>query len=154
MFLLPLVLAWYAFGWYEVLAWVGRRTAGRRPVWLRSATLAPAVLVLPLLLWQLPRDYLLNRGESTPSARGSGYVSVLREMTPRGWSIEAGYQWTIADLTGRTATNELHNTLFCQPGASADVDRVRATLRRDHVATVIDAWVKWPKNMDNLCLLS
>ena len=60
------------------------------------------------LAWQLPRDYLLNHGESTPAARGSGYVAALRELNPPGWNIEAGYQWTIADLTGRTATTS-HN---------------------------------------------
>jgi dolichyl-phosphate-mannose-protein mannosyltransferase len=150
--LLPLVIAWYVLGWSRVLAaarnWVPARTRG----WGRYAAVLPIALVLPLLGWQLPREYLLHRGESTPAARGSGYVAALREVTPSGWSIDAGYQWTVADLTGRTATNEVHNRI-CGPGASFDPAVLRDIFSRDHVATVLDAWVKWPKNMDNQCVL-
>src|SRR4051794_19963328 len=150
--LLPLVVAWYALGWSRILA-VGRRWAPTRGRgWGRYAAVVPIALVVPLLVWQLPRDYLLHRGESTPAARGSGYVAAVREMTPQGWSIAAGYQWTIADLTGRTVTNEVHNRV-CEPGASFDPASLRGVFSRARVATVLDAWVKWPKNMDNQCVL-
>jgi hypothetical protein len=150
--LLPLVVAWYVLGWSRVLE-AGRRWApARGRGWVRYAVVVPIVLVLPLLVWQLPRDYLLHRGESTPAARGSGYVAAVREMTPPGWSISAGYQWTIADLTGRTVTSEVHNRI-CGPGASFDPASLRSVFSRARVATVLDAWVKWPKNMDNQCVL-
>src|SRR3954449_8899059 len=150
--LLPLVVAWYALGWSRILA-VGRRWAPTRGLaWSRYAAVVPIALVLPLLVWQLPRNYLLHRGESTPAARGSGYVAALREMTPPGRSIAAGYQWTIADLTGRTVTNEVHNRI-CEPGASFDPASLRGVFSRARVATVLDVWVKWPKNMDNQCVL-
>src|SRR3954469_19403146 len=151
--LLPLVVAWYVLGWSRVIA-AGRRWApARGRGWGRYAAVVPIALVVPLLVWQLPRDYLLHRGESTPAARGSGYVGAAREMTPPGWNIEAGYQWTVADLTGRTATNQAHFTTNCAPGRPADLAELHGQLAAAHVATVLDAWVKWPKNMDNACLL-
>jgi hypothetical protein len=150
--LLPLALVWYVLGWSRVLA-AGRRLAQERAQgWVRYAAVVPLALVVALLGWQLPRDYLLHRGESTPAARGSGYVAALRQVTPPGWSIAAGFQWTIADLTGRIATNEAHNRI-CGPGASFDPAVLQDIFSRDHVATVLDAWVKWPKNMDNQCVL-
>jgi len=152
--LLPLVVAWYVLGWSRVIA-AGRRWApARGRGWGRYAAVVPIALVVPLLVWQLPRDYLLHRGESTPAARGSGYVAAAREMTPPGWNIEAGYQWTVADLTGRTATNQAHFTTNCAPGRPADLAELHGQLAAAHVATVLDAWVKWPKNMDNACLLA
>jgi hypothetical protein len=151
--LLPLAVAWYVLGWNAVVATLRRGSAARARAWRRYAVVAPVALVLPLLAWQLPRDYLLHRGESTPSARGSGYVAALRELTPAGWSIEAGYQWTIADLTAHTATNAAHFTTKCGPGRQADLAALHRQLIDAHVATVLDAWVKWPKNLDNACLL-
>jgi len=151
--LLPLVVAWYVLGWSSAISALRRRAPGGSQGWARYAAAVPLVLVLPVLVWQLPRDYLLHRGETTPAARGSGYVAALREVTPPGWSIDAGYQWTIADLTGLTATNEAHFTTNCTPGRPADLGVLRAKLAHEHVATVLDAWVKWPKNMDNACLL-
>ena len=153
--LLPLAVAWYAIGWGRVIE-IGRRWAAARAPrrWLRHAPALPVVLVLPVLAWQLPRDYLLHRGESTPAARGSGYVAALREMTPPGWSIGAGYQWTIADLTGRTANNAAHQTVTCAPGASGDPAQIRSMFAQSHVATVLDAWVKWPYNIDNGCVFA
>jgi hypothetical protein len=153
--LLPLVVAWYVIGWSRLVA-LGRRWSTARPPrrWLRQAAFAPAVLAVPLLVWQLPRDYLLHLGESTPAARGSGYVAALQEMTPPGWSIAAGFQWTISDLTGRTADNTAHQTMTCAPGGSADVNQVASLFVRHHVATVLDAWVKWPDNIDNGCVLA
>src|SRR4051794_2542686 len=151
--LLPLAVAWYVLGWSRVLAAVRRWSPSQTQGWVRYAAVVPIALVVALLGWQLPRDYLLHRGESTPSARGSGYVAALRQVTPPGWSIDAGYQWTIADLTGRTATNDAHFTTNCTPGRPADLDALHEKLSAAHVATVLDAWVKWPKNMDNACLL-
>ena len=153
--LLPLVVAWYAMGWAAVVTACRRWSAARAPRrWLRHAVAVPAVLVLPLLVWQLPRDYLLHRGESTPAARGSGYVAALHEVTPPGWSIATGYQWTIADLTGRTANNVAHLSTNCDPGQAGDEARIRSLFVKYHVATVLDAWVKWPYNIDNGCILA
>jgi hypothetical protein len=153
--LLPLVVAWYAIGWGRVVELGRRWSAARAPRrWLRHAPALPVVLVLPVLAWQLPRDYLLHRGESTPAARGSGYVAALRELTPPGWSIGAGYQWTIADLTGRTANNAAHQTVTCGPGESGDPAQIRSLFAQGHVATVLDAWVKWPYNIDNGCVFA
>ncbi|HET7529709.1 MAG TPA: hypothetical protein VFJ98_01995, partial [Mycobacteriales bacterium] len=154
--LLPLVVAWYVIGWERVVAAARRWLLARRrePGWRRRLAVVPAVMVLPLLAWQLPRDYLLRLGESTPAARGSGYIAALHEMTPPGWSIATGYQWTIADLTGRTASNAAHFTTNCPPGGTADLARLHDIYVRQHVATVLDAWLKWPKNMDNSCMLA
>jgi len=154
--LLPLVVAWYVIGWSKVVGLFRRRSAARAPQrWLRHAAAGlPAVLVLSLLGWQLPRDYLLHRGESTPAARGSGYVAALHEVTPQGWSIATGYQWTIADLTGRTANNVAHLSTNCAPGQAGDATRARSLFVKYHVATVLDAWLKWPFNIDNRCILA
>jgi hypothetical protein len=153
--LLPLVVAWYAIGWAAVVTACRRWSDARAPRrWLRHAVAVPAVLVLPLLVWQLPRDYLLHRGESTPAARGSGYVAALQEVTPPGWSIAAGYQWTIADLTGRTGSNEAHLSITCAPGQAGDETQIRSLFVKNHVATVLEAWVKWPYNFDNGCVLA
>ncbi|HET6818003.1 MAG TPA: hypothetical protein VFH66_12330 [Mycobacteriales bacterium] len=153
--LLPLVVSWYALGWAAVVGLCRRWSDSRAPRrWLRHAPVVPVALIVPVLVWQLPRDYLLQRGESTPSARGSGYVAALREMTPPGWSIGAGYQWTISDLTGRTASNVAHMTITCPPGASGDPAQIRSMYAQNHVATVLEAWVKWPYNFDNACVLA
>jgi 4-amino-4-deoxy-L-arabinose transferase-like glycosyltransferase len=152
--MLPLVVAWYALGWSRVLAacraWAPARARGS----LRYAAAVPVVLVFSLLAWQLPRDYLLLRGESTPAARGSGYVAALRDLTPAGWSVAAAYQWTTAELTGRTATRVAHFTTRCAPGQSSDLAALHGKLATAHVATVLDAWAKWPHNIDNPCLLA
>lgn len=153
--LLPWVVAWYVAGWSTFL----RALVRRRPVVATSwqpplVAAVPAVAVVALLVWQLPRDYLLRLGETSPAARGSGYVAALREMTPPGWSIATGYRWTIADLTGRTATNTAHFTFRCpapdQPGNAA---RLRSVLTRERVATVLDATLKWPGSIDDTCIL-
>lgn len=151
---LPWVVAWYVVGWATVV----RAVMSWRPVaaraWAGTTTMAvPCVAVAALLLWQLPRDYLLRLGETTPAARGSGYVAALREMTPSGWSIATGYRWTMADLTGRTASNVAHFTFHCPPGAPGDLVALRAVLQREHIATVLDADLKWPGAMDYPCML-
>jgi hypothetical protein len=153
--LLPLVVAWYVMGWGNVVAACRRWSEARAPLgWMRHAAVVPVVLIVPVLAWQLPRDYLLHRGESTPAARGSGYVAALREMTPPGWSIATGYQWTIADLTGRTANNVAHLSTSCPAGQPADATRLRSLFVQHHVGVVLDAWVKWPYNIDNACVLA
>jgi hypothetical protein len=150
--LLPLVVAAYAIGWAAMIRWLRRRSSGHRTQWMQPVSALPAVLVLPLLAWQFPRDYLLHLGESTPASRGSGYVAALREVTPAGWSIGTGYQWSIADLTGRTATNVAHQTTLCSPGHPADPARIHHLFTQNHVAAVLDAWLKWPYNIDNPCV--
>jgi len=153
--LLPLVAAWYVLGWVVVGDALRRLvSARRRPVQLRTAAVLPAVVLVPLLAWQFPRDYLLHLGESTPSARGSGYVAALRELTPPGWSIATGYQWTMAELTGRTATNAPHMGFRCPNGPVGDTDAFRRMLVSRRVATVLDAEIKWPDNMDSACVLA
>ena len=150
---LPLVVAWYVLGWDRVIVACRRWSRGRVRGAMRYAAVVPIALIVPVLVWQLPRHYLLLRGESTPAARGSGYVAALRELTPKGWSIAAGYRWTIADLTGRTATNVAHFTTACPQGRPADLQKLHHTLTDEHAATLLDAWVKWPHNMDSTCLL-
>jgi hypothetical protein len=152
--LLPWVVAWYAIGWRDVLRLVARWRPVTSRAWAPTAvTAVPAVAVVALLAWQLPRDYLLQLGERTPAARGSGYVAALHELTPPGWSIETGYRWTIADLTGRTATNAAHFTFNCpDPDAPGDLEALRELLTREHVATVLDAALKWPATMDQACV--
>ena len=155
--LLPLVVAWYVLGWDRVIVacrrWSRGRMRGPMRHAVRYAAVVPVVLVVPVLVWQLPRHYLLQRGESTPAARGSGYVAALRELTPPGWSIAAGYRWTISDLTGRTATNVAHFTTACPDGQPADLQKLHNTLTDEHAATLLDAWVKWPNTIDSTCLL-
>jgi hypothetical protein len=152
--LLPWVVAWYVLGWATVI----KAARGWRPLarttWAPPAvTAVPAVAIVALLAWQLPRDYLLELGESTPAARGSGYVAALREVTPTGWSIATGYRWTIADLTNRTASNVAHFSFPCPAfGVPGDAAALRTLLDREHVATVLDAAVKWPNHMDQWCM--
>ena len=152
--LLPWVVAWYALGWRDVLKVVARWRPVMSRAWAPSAvTAVPAAAVVAILAWQMPRDYLLQLGERTPAARGSGYVAALSEMTPPDWSIETGYRWTIADLTGRTATNTAHFTFNCpDPTAPGDTEVLRQMLNSEHVATVLDAALKWPSTMDQACV--
>ena len=153
--LLPWVVSWYVIGWREVLRATSRWRPVMSRVWApRAVTAVPAVAVISILAWQMPRDYLLHLGERTPAARGSGYVAALREMTPPDWSIETGYRWTISDLTGRTATNVAHFTFTCpNPSEPGDVEALHEMLVQEHVATVLDADLKWPNNMDQTCVL-
>jgi hypothetical protein len=145
--ILPLVVGWYALGWWQVVG-VLRRGTQQRTV----ALALPAVLALPVLGAQFSRDYLLRNGQTTPAARGSGYVSALHEVTPRGWSIATSYQWTIALWTGRTATNFAHFTYHCPPGGAGNVALLHRELRQRHVATVLSFTSKWPGELDNVCV--
>jgi hypothetical protein len=153
--ILPWVVAWYVAGWSAAVRALVRRRPVMAPTWQPPlAAAVPAVAVLALLVWQLPRDYLLRLGETTPAARGSGYVAALREMTPPGWSIATGYRWTMADLTGRTATNTAHFTFRCPaPDQPGDTHRLRTVLTSERVATLLDAALKWPGAMDDSCIL-
>ncbi|MBV9291937.1 MAG: hypothetical protein JO222_05755 [Frankiales bacterium] len=154
---LPLAVAWYVFGWWQTGSLL-RLAATRLRVRRLSSVPAygavlPALFVVGLLVDQMPRDYLLRLGQSTPHAEGSGYVAALRTLTPPAWSISTAYRWTFAGFTGRPATNVVHFTLYCPPGQPMDIPAVRRQLASLHVATVVDADVKWPGVMDNGCVL-
>jgi len=151
---LPWVVAWYVLGWATVIQAVRRWRPVAHRTWAPPAvTAVPTMAIVALLSWQLPRDYLLQLGESTPAARGSGYVAALHELTPPNWSIAAGYRWTIADLTHRTASNVAHFSFPCPAyNVPGDPDALHTLLNREHVATVLDAAVKWPNHMDQWCM--
>jgi hypothetical protein len=151
---LPWVVTWYVLGWVTVVRAVGRtRPVATRRFAAPAIAALPALAVVGLLVWQLPRDYLLRLGETTPAARGSGYVAALRAVTPPGWSIATGYRWTIADLTGRTASNAVHFSFDCPPsGPPGDIPTLRTDLSQQHVSTVLDAILKFPGAIDNACL--
>src|SRR3954470_36242 len=59
----------------------------------------------------------------------------------------------MADLTGRSASNTAHFTFNCPaPDRPGNMTALRSLLAREHVATVLDAALKWPGAMDNPCL--
>ncbi|HEY3810123.1 MAG TPA: hypothetical protein VGL49_01720 [Acidimicrobiales bacterium] len=156
---LPLLAAWYVLGaktvWDTVRARRGRtraapRLAGGWPALARPATagaLAVLIVVAPLAA-QLPRDYLLNAGQSTSHFEGSPYAGILAQLGSPTDVVETDYLYSTALFTGHLTAG----TAFTETLSSCYVPGALAAIASDNAGYLLVGDLNKPGNLDSPCL--
>jgi hypothetical protein len=157
---LPVLVAWYGLGAKTVwdayrrrpLPWSRLRSAsaGGWPRVVRPATagaLAVLAVVAPLAA-QLPRDYLLDAGQSTSQFEGSRYAGILARLGSPTDVVETDYLYSTALFTGHlTAGSAFTTTLF-----SCYVPGALAAIGTDNAGYLLVGDLNKPGYLDSPCL--
>ncbi len=148
---LPVLVAWYGLGAKTV--WDAFRPGAHRLGWLRvvrpatAGALAVVAVVAPLAA-QLPRDYLLDAGQSTSHFEGSRYAGILARLGSPTDVVETDYLYSTALFTGHLTTGAAFTaTLFdCYvPGALAAIGT-------DNAGYLLVGDLNKPGYLDSPCL--
>ncbi|MDQ1365401.1 MAG: hypothetical protein QOE57_1443 [Acidimicrobiaceae bacterium] len=147
---LPVILAWYAFGAASAFAAirsvagrVGGRIAPRLGVVLPVMT---SLLLLVALAGQFTRDYLYFEGADSSSPGGSPYMAVLRQLGTAQDVVETDYLWTTALYSGHRTANGAY-LAGCDPGPVADA------VHADRAGYLLTASLNGSGPVDGGCLL-
>jgi hypothetical protein len=156
---LPLLAVWYALGaktvWVALRARRGFIRAAPRPAvgWpavarpVTAGALAVVIVVAPLAA-QLPRDYLLDAGQSTSHFEGSRYAGILAQLGSPTEVVETDYLYSTTLFTGRLTAD----TAFVGTLSSCYVPGALAAMASDQAGYLLVGDLNKPGYLDSPCL--
>jgi hypothetical protein len=150
---LPVILAWYVLGGWEiarfVLDWARRQRWPQARAAVAMSMVAALLIVAPLGA-QFTRDYLFNVRQNSSQPEGSRYMALLTQLGRPQDVVETDYRSTAALFTGhRTANNSFLAT------STACSDFVTDTsLSQDKAGYLLIGAVNKPLLIDSQCLFA